>query len=90
MSPAKARYDEVGRPPVTMSSKHAHIDESAHRATFEGDVQVDSATWRLQADRVEYDLKTGEVVASGRTKWLFTEGSAPTPQPPSIGKDGRR
>ena len=82
MSPARARYDEVGRPPVTMSARRAHVDEAARRVTFEGDVQVDAAAWRLQADRVEYDLKSGEVLASGRTKWVLTEGSTLTPQPP--------
>ncbi len=89
MSPATARYDEVGKPPVTMSARRAHIDEAAHRAVFEGAVRVSSATWRLEADRVDYDLKTGEVVATGNTKWVFTEGSAPALQPPSAGKDGK-
>jgi LPS export ABC transporter protein LptC len=89
MTPATARYDEVSRPPVTMVAKHAHVDEDARRVVFEGDVHIASQEWRLDADRVEYDLKTGKVVASGRTKWVFAGESVLAPRSPSAPKDGK-
>jgi hypothetical protein len=89
MRPARARYDELGKPPVTMSAQRAHVDEQARRVTFEGEVLIASPAWRLHADRVDYDLKTGKVVASGQTKWVSTEGATPTAQPPSSRKEDR-
>ncbi len=88
MTPAKGRYEEVGQPAVTMSAQRAHVDETARHVVLEGDVRVASPTWGLQADRVDYDLNTGKVVATGRTKWVFTEGSLAA-QPPSSRKDAR-
>jgi LPS export ABC transporter protein LptC len=90
MSPARARYDEEGRPSVTISAKRAHVDEDARRVTFEGDVRIDSATWRLQADRAEYDLNTGKVAATGHTKWTLAEAPSPAAQHLSPHKDDRR
>jgi LPS export ABC transporter protein LptC len=89
MTPAAARYDEPGKPSVTMTSKRARVDEAARRVVLEGDVSVTSPSWRLEADRVEYDLKTGKVAASGHTKWVFAEGSAPTAQSPFSRKEGK-
>ncbi len=89
MTPARARYDELGKPPVTMAAKRAHVDEEARRVVLEGDVHIASPTWRLDADRAEYDLKTGKVVATGRTKWVFAGESAPASRLPSAPKDGR-
>ncbi len=83
MSPARARYDEKEKPPIIMSAKQAHVDEAANRVIFEGNVDIASPTWRLQADRVVYNLDTGEVEATGRTKWALT------PQPASKDKDGK-
>jgi len=89
MTPAKGRYDELGKTPVTISAKHAHVDEETRRVNFEGDVHVESAAWRLRADRLDYDLNTGKVFASGQTKSVFVGESAPGPQPPSAPKDGK-
>jgi len=89
MTPAAARYDEPGKPSVTMTAKRARVDEAARRVVLEGDVSVASPTWRLDADRVEYDLKTGKVAASGHTKWVLAEGATPATQSPSLPKEGR-
>jgi LPS export ABC transporter protein LptC len=89
MTPATARYDEPGKPSVTMSAKRARVDEQARRVVLEGDVTVASPTWRLQADRVEYHLNSGQVAASGDTKWVFAEGSGAAAQSPSSAKEGR-
>lgn len=88
MTPATARYDEPGKPSVTMTAKRAHVEEEARRVVLEGDVAVTSPSWRLEADRVEYDLKTGKVAASGHTKWVFAEGATPATQSPSPRKEG--
>lgn len=65
---ARGTYDEAGRPPILMSGRHAYLDEEAQHVSFDGDVVVQSEGWRLEADQVEYDLATGEVVAASRTK----------------------
>jgi LPS export ABC transporter protein LptC len=88
MTPAKGRYEEVGQPLVTMSAQRAHVDEAARRVVLEGNVRIASPTRGMQADRVDYDLNTGKVVATGRTKWTLNEGSTLTPQAPSAGEDG--
>ncbi len=75
LTPARARYEEVGRRPALMSAERALIDQESRRVVFEGDVRISSGGWTLEADRVEYDLDSGEVVATGRTKWTFSEGS---------------
>jgi len=75
LTPARARYEEVGRPPALMSAERAQIDQESRRVVFEGDVRISSGAWTLEADRAEYDLDSGEVVATGRTKWTFSEGS---------------
>jgi len=75
LTPARARYEEVGRPPALMSAERAQIDQESRRVVFEGEVRISSGGWTLEADRVEYDLDSGEVVATGRTKWTFSEGS---------------
>jgi len=75
LTPARARYEEVGRPPALMTADKAQIDQESRRVVFEGDVRISSGAWTLEADRVEYDLDSGEVVATGRTKWTFSEGS---------------
>jgi len=75
LTPARARYEEVGRPPALMSAERAQIDQESRRVVFEGEVRINSGGWTLEADRAEYDLDSGEVVATGRTKWTFSEGS---------------
>jgi Lipopolysaccharide-assembly, LptC-related len=88
MAPARGRYEEKGRAPVTLSADRAHVDEAARRVVLEGNAKISSPAWGMQADRVDYDLRTGEVVATGRTKWVFTEGP-PAAQSPSAPKDTR-
>ena len=68
LAPARARYEEVGRRPALMSAERALIDQESRRVVFEGEVRISSGGWTLEADRVEYDLDSGEVVATGRTK----------------------
>ena len=68
LTPARARYEEVGRPPALMTADKAQIDQESRRVVFEGDVRISSGAWTLEADRVEYDLDSGEVVAPGRPK----------------------
>ena len=75
LTPARARYEEVGRPPALMSAERAQIDQESRRVVFEGEVRISSGGWTLEADRAEYDLDSGEVVATGRTKWTFSDGS---------------
>ena len=74
LEPADCRYDEPGRPPVLMRAARARLDKKAENVILEGDVSISSGAWVLEADRVEYDLNAGKVVAPGRTKWAFTEG----------------
>ncbi len=65
---ARGRYEESGRPPILMSAQRAYVDEQAQRVRFEDDVVIESSTWTLTAERVEYDLETGEGAATSRTK----------------------
>jgi len=65
LEPAECRYEQPGRPPVRMRAARAQVDRSAGRVVLEGDVRLDSATWTLEARRVEYSLDEGKVVASG-------------------------
>ncbi len=69
LEPARAVYEEEGKAPVRMTANHARVDENSRRAVFEGDVVVAmEGGLRLEAPRVECNLDTGEVVATGRTK----------------------
>lgn len=89
LSPAKGRYDEKGKQPVFMSADRTRVDEGARRVLFEGNVRIASAGWALEADRVDYNLNTGKVVASGRTKWTFSE-SASQLRNPDKGKEDEK
>lgn len=89
LTPATGRYLEKGKEPVTMSADRATVSEGSRRARFEGKVRIASAGWTLEADRVDYDLKTGKVVASGQTKWTFTESPFPL-QTPAEGKGNEK
>jgi hypothetical protein len=64
---ARGTFEEKGRPAILMSAARAHLDEKAQHVSFDGDVVFESLGRRLVADHVEYDLATGEVVATGRT-----------------------
>ncbi len=85
LSPAKGRYEEKNREPVTMSADRATVSEGSRRALFEGNVRIASAGWALEADRVDYDLNTGKVVATGHTNWTFTE----SPFQPQTSEEGK-
>ena len=67
----EGRYEQKDKAPVLMRAQRAQVDRRAERVTLEGSVWVGFGSWQLEADRVEYDLKTGKVVAEGRTKWTF-------------------
>jgi hypothetical protein len=75
LAPARARYEEVGRPPALMSAERAQIDQESRRVVFEGKVRISSGGWVVEADRTEYDLDSGEVVVTGNPKWRFSEGA---------------
>jgi hypothetical protein len=68
LRPAECRYQRPGEPPVLMTADRAWIDRVAQRLELEGSVTISYADWRLETERVDYDLKTGEVVARGQTK----------------------
>jgi len=69
-------HKETGRPDVLLSADKARVDEISRRVALQGSVHITSAAWQLQADRVDYNLDSGEVVATGRTKWTLTESPA--------------
>jgi len=62
---AECRYQQSGRPPVLMRAARAQVDRSAGKAVLEGRVRLESDAWVLEAERVEYDLNEGKVLASG-------------------------
>jgi len=68
LRPAECRYQRTGDLPVLMTADQARIDRVGQRLELEGSVTVSYSDWRLETARVDYDLKTGEVVARGRTK----------------------
>lgn len=74
LAPMEGRYEEEGKPPVLMRADRAEVDKGANRVSLSGSVWMRYGGSQLEADRVEYDLETGEVVAEGRTKWTLTEG----------------
>ena len=71
LAPAECRYQEVGKEPVLIRAARADIEKEAQRVRLQGAVQISSDGWTLEAERVEYDLKTGKVVAPGPTKVSF-------------------
>ena len=77
LRPAECRYQHKGDPPVLMTADEARIDKVAQRLELEGSVTIAYADWLLETERVEYDLKMGEVVARGRTKWSFSRDRGP-------------
>jgi hypothetical protein len=76
LMPMEGRYEARNKPPVLMRADRAEVDEAGKRVTLLGSVWVSFGRSQLEADRVEYDLATGKVVAEGRTKWTFAEGGA--------------
>ncbi len=74
LTPMEGRYEVKNQPPVLMGADRAEVDEAAKRVRLLGSVWVSFQGSQLEADRVEYDLETGEVVAEGRTKWILSEG----------------
>jgi len=86
LEPARARYEETGRPPVKISAESAQVDQEARQVIFEGNVQIVSEAWRLQADQIQYDLDSGEVVGTGRTKWVLVEDRNTAAEPPLSAK----
>jgi hypothetical protein len=86
LHPAECRYEEKGRPPVLMRSESARLDKGAKRVLLTGKVRISYETWSLDAERVEYDLKGGKVVASGQTKLTYGEGKLERPSSGSKGQ----
>ena len=83
LSPMEGRYEHKDRPPVLMRADRAEVDKAEGRVKLDGSVWVASGAAQLEADRVEYDLRTGKVVAEGRQKWTLgaeadREGDRPT------------
>ena len=77
LRPAECRYQRPGEAPVLMTADQAWIDKVGQRLELEGSVTVSYGDWLLETERLEYDLKTGEVVARGRTKWSFSRDRGP-------------
>jgi hypothetical protein len=88
LAPMEGRYEREGRPPVLMGADRAEVDKAANRVTLEGSVWVQYAGSQLEADRVEYDLGTGKVVAEGRTKWTFADERRGAGASAPVGKEG--
>ena len=63
LAPAECRYQERGRSPVLMTAEEAQVDKAAQRVLLTGKVRITYGTLSLAADRVEYDLQQGKVVA---------------------------
>lgn len=72
--PARCRYQEPGRDPVEMEAERAHVDKQARHVSLRGSVVIVYQEWRLEAERVECDLKTGKVVVPGRQKLILGPG----------------
>lgn len=87
LTPARARYEEVGRPEVLMSAKKGQIDQETRRVVFEGQVRISSGGWMVEADRAEYELDSGEVVVTGNTKWTFVDGGGGSGESQSADED---
>ncbi len=83
LHPASCWYWPKGRPPVEMKADRARLDKAAQRILLEGNVRITCENWSLAAERVEYDLGEGKVVASGRTKWKYQEKQSGGPAPPA-------
>ncbi len=86
LHPAECRYEEKGQPPVLMRAESARLDKGSKRVLLTGKVRVTYESWSLDADRVEYDLKQGKVVASGQTKLTYGEGESGRPSSGSKGQ----
>lgn len=71
LTPMEGWYKKRGGSPVVMGADRAEVDKGTEKVTLEGSVWVDFGGARLEAERLEYDLTTGEVVAEGQTKWTF-------------------
>ena len=88
LTPMEGRYEREGRPPVLMRADRAEVGRGANRVNLEGSVWVRYSGSQLEADRVEYDLRTGKVVAEGRTKWTFADERRGTGASAPVGKEG--
>jgi LPS export ABC transporter protein LptC len=88
LRPAECRYQAAGTPPVLITAARAEVDKQARRVVLEGEVRIRADAWRLEAERVEYDLEAGEVVAPGRTKWTFGGEAVETEEPQSSEREG--
>lgn len=87
LTPADARYEEPGKEPVLMRAARADVNKQTQRVHLEGSVQISSGGWLLEAERVDYDLNTGKVVAPGRTK--LTLGGEDRRKSPDVAGSGR-
>jgi lipopolysaccharide assembly outer membrane protein LptD (OstA) len=74
---AECRYEEADAPAVLMSAERGHLDQDKSLLTLEGNVLIRSGALRLEGERIEYDLHTGEVVADVPTKLSLGDGVAP-------------
>lgn len=85
---AECRYEPVGEPPVLMSADRARLDEDLARLTMEGNVRINSDTWQVEGERIEYDLNTRQVVGDSRTKFtLLRDGATGGSPGPSVEGD---
>jgi lipopolysaccharide assembly outer membrane protein LptD (OstA) len=87
LEPATCRYQQQGHPPVLMRAATAVVDKAASRLALKGKVHVVYGALTLEAERIEYDLKRGEVVAGDRTKLTYAQPSRSSRSSPN-GKNG--
>jgi lipopolysaccharide assembly outer membrane protein LptD (OstA) len=85
LEPATCRYQQQGHPPVLMRAATAVVDKAASRLALKGKVHVVYGALTLEAERIEYDLKRGEVVASGQPKLTYSEARGGRARSPRAG-----
>ncbi len=62
--------------PVHLSAQHLQLDQERQWVTLQGGVRIESGPALLEGERMEYNLKTGEVIAPRQTKLTLTPGRA--------------
>jgi lipopolysaccharide export system protein LptA len=72
MTQANAIYHKIGQPTVKMRADRIELDQRLERVVLTGAVRLQTQAMMVEGERFQYDLKTGKVVATGRTKWSIT------------------
>ncbi len=88
MVDVRGTYKKAGDPPVHMWAQRIRLDKQRNTMVLQGKVKVVGGAVTVEGDRIEYNLKTGEVVASSQTKWTFAPGEG-KPEQMAAGKEGK-